>query len=80
MVTHDPHTGTAWLGSLGQPSSFFHPDLKRPLSQWEWSIATGNALFAVASFGVFFFWVLRERGAALRAPDPDRGSPPSSGR
>jgi len=82
MFTHDLRTGTVWLAHLGPPSSFHHPDLKRFLSRGEMLIATGNAVLTVATFVVFLYWVLRDRG--LRGPEltPARGpgSPPSSAR
>jgi hypothetical protein len=69
MFAHDLRTGTIWLAHLGPPSGFYHPDLKRFLSRGEMILTTANAVLAVASFMVFLFWVLR-----------DRGFPPSSAR
>ncbi len=70
--THDVNTGMAWLGPLGPPSGFFHPDFQRHLSRWEFWLATGNAIVTVASCALFFWW--------LRSPVPGPGSPPSSAR
>jgi dolichyl-phosphate-mannose-protein mannosyltransferase len=79
MFTHDIRTGMTWLANLGPPSGFYHPDINRFLSRSEMTIATGNSVLTVATFVVFFYWVLRDRGDAV-TPAPDQGSLPSSAR
>lgn len=59
MALHDLILGDLYFAKIGGPSSFMHPDLRRPLSRFELGVAYANASLTVAVFVAFLASFIR---------------------
>ncbi|MFH1145007.1 MAG: hypothetical protein V1774_10730 [Candidatus Eisenbacteria bacterium] len=56
MVFHDLTLGETLLQHVGGPSSFFHPDIHRYLSRFEWTVINVNSAFLFVLTLLLFYW------------------------
>ncbi len=61
MAVHDIALAEGVFRHWGGASSFFHPDMGRMLSRFEWWGSTLNSLVLLALLALFFVWGFRRR-------------------